>query len=83
VRRRPHKENTHATAVRHPRPGPHQRPGRALLHLPLALLGAEVVKVEIPEQGDLARHLGPDGRSTTPGSAAPSWPRTPASSRSS
>ena len=26
----------------------------------LALLGAEVVKVEIPEQGDLARHLGPD-----------------------
>jgi crotonobetainyl-CoA:carnitine CoA-transferase CaiB-like acyl-CoA transferase len=26
----------------------------------LALLGAEVVKVELPEQGDLARHLGPD-----------------------
>jgi crotonobetainyl-CoA:carnitine CoA-transferase CaiB-like acyl-CoA transferase len=24
------------------------------------LLGAEVVKVEIPEQSDLARHLGPD-----------------------
>ena len=26
----------------------------------LAMLGAEVVKVEIPESGDLARHLGPD-----------------------
>ena len=26
----------------------------------LMLLGAEVVKVEIPEEGDLARHLGPD-----------------------
>src|SRR5439155_13137980 len=26
----------------------------------LMLLGADVVKVEVPGQGDLARHLGPD-----------------------
>ena len=49
----------------------------------LALLGADVVKIEVPDGGDLARQLGADRRRSTPGTwARRSWPRTPARSRS-
>ena len=49
----------------------------------LALLGADVVKVEVPDGGDLARQLGADaGAERAATWARRSWPRTPARSRS-
>ena len=49
----------------------------------LALLGAEVIKVEAPARGDLARQLGADRRAQpAPAWARRSWRRTPASDRS-
>ena len=68
---------------RNPGTRPHQRPRRPYCSYQLMLLGAEVVKVEMPGQGDLARHLGPDPDSTRPGSARRSWRRTRERSRSS
>ena len=49
----------------------------------LALLGAEVIKVEVPDGGDLARQLGADAELNARHSwARRSWRRTPARSRS-
>jgi CoA:oxalate CoA-transferase len=45
----------------------------------LAMLGAEVLKVETPGSGDLARQLGADPELSASTWAPPSWPRTAAS----
>lgn len=45
----------------------------------LALLGADVIKIETPDTGDLARQLGADAGLNRRGMAHPSWRRTPAS----
>ena len=47
----------------------------------LALLGAEVIKVEVPGGGDLARQLGADAALNERTWARRSWRRTPARSR--
>ena len=48
----------------------------------LATLGADVIKVEVPGTGDLARELAPTPCSTKGGWARPFWRRTQASARS-
>ena len=48
----------------------------------LATLGADVIKVEVPGTGDLARELGADPSSTRRGWAHPSWRRTQVSAPS-
>ena len=48
----------------------------------LAQLGADVIKVEVPGSGDLARQLGADPELNRRGWARRSWRRTPASARS-
>jgi crotonobetainyl-CoA:carnitine CoA-transferase CaiB-like acyl-CoA transferase len=47
----------------------------------LAMLGAEVLKVETPGSGDLARQLGADPALSAKPWARLSWPRTPARPR--
>jgi len=47
----------------------------------LAQVGAEVIKVEVPGVGDLARQLAPIRTSTDAVWGRRSWPRTPASAR--
>ena len=45
----------------------------------LALLGADVIKVESPEGGDLARQLGADATLNASRMGLRSWRRTPTS----
>ena len=48
----------------------------------LAQLGADVIKIETPSSGDLARQLGADRELNSKLMGHPSWPRTPASAQS-
>ena len=48
----------------------------------LAQLGADVIKIEVPKTGDLARQLGADVELNKQLMGASFSPRTPASSRS-